>query len=161
MPGKRPTKKELARMKAMNELGESPTSIADRMGKSHNTVIKYLESDVYNDPAIAEMVEKIKEKELSDLYLLGAKGRHRLHQLLDQGNSTMIPTIALVDRTFQQRRLLEGNSTQNIHTLSKVIESAQESGDNTLRSMNITVNQPNGMTAIAISPTTTKRDEGD
>jgi hypothetical protein len=151
MPGKRPTKKELARMKAMNEMGESPTSIADRMGRSHNTVIKYLESDVYNDPAIAEMVEKIKEKELSDLYLLGAKGRHRLHQLLDQGKSTMIPTIALVDRTFQQRRLLEGNSTQNIHTLSKVIESAQDSGDNALRAMNITINPPNGVTAIAIS----------
>ena len=60
MPGKKPTKKELARMKAMNELGESPTSIADRMGRSHNTVIKYLQSDVYKDPAIAEMVENIK-----------------------------------------------------------------------------------------------------
>jgi hypothetical protein len=151
MPGRKPDKKELARMKAMNELGESPTSIADRMGRSHNTVIKYLESDVYNDPAIAEMVEKIKEKELEDLYLLGAKGRHRLHQLLDQGKSTMIPTIALVDRTFQQRRLLEGNSTANIHTLSKVIESAQDSGDDALRAMNITINRPNGVTAIAIS----------
>jgi hypothetical protein len=149
MPGKKPTKKELARMKAMNEMGESPTSIADRMGRSHNTVIKYLESDVYNDPAIAEMVEKIKEKELSDLYLLGAKGRHRLHQLLDQGKSTMIPTIALVDRTFQQRRLLEGNSTQNIHMLSKIIESAQESGDKALRQVTI-INHP-GQTAIAIS----------
>jgi hypothetical protein len=160
MPGKKPTKKELARMKAMNELGESPTSIADRMGRSHNTVIKYLESDVYNDPAIAEMVEKIKEKELEDLYLLGAKGRHRLHQLLDQGKSTMIPTIALVDRTFQQRRLLEGNSTQNIHTLSKFIESAQESGDNALRAMNVTINQPNGTTAIAISsPQPSKKGE--
>ena len=51
MSRKKPTKKELARMKAMNELGESPTSIADRWGRSHNTVIKYLESDVYNDPA--------------------------------------------------------------------------------------------------------------
>jgi hypothetical protein len=68
MPGKRPTKKELARMKAMNELGESPTSIADRMGRSHNTVLKYLESDVYNDPTIAELVEKIKEKELRSLF---------------------------------------------------------------------------------------------
>jgi IS30 family transposase len=48
MPGKKPTKKELARIKAMNELGESPTSIAGRMGRSHNTVIKYLQSDVYN-----------------------------------------------------------------------------------------------------------------
>ena len=69
MPGKKPSKKELARMKVMNDLGESPTSIAARMDRSHNTVIKYLESDVYNDPALSEMVEKIKEKELSDLYL--------------------------------------------------------------------------------------------
>jgi hypothetical protein len=42
------------------------------------------------------MVESIKEKELSDLYLLGAKGRSRLHEQLDKGDSTMIPTIALV-----------------------------------------------------------------
>src|SRR5688572_2918419 len=141
MPGKKPSKKELARMKAMNELGESPTSIAERMGKSHNTVIKYLQSDVYNAPTILEMVENIKDKELSDLYLLGAKGRHRLHELLDDGDSAMIPTIALVDRVFQQRRLLEGNSTHNIHTLTKVIESAQDSGDNALRSMTIAINQ--------------------
>ena len=65
---KSPSKKELARMKAMNELGESPTSIAARMDRSHNTVLKYLSSDVYNDPALSEMVEKIKEKELSDLF---------------------------------------------------------------------------------------------
>jgi hypothetical protein len=149
MPGKKPTKKELARMKAMNELGESPTSIANRMGRSHNTVIKYLESDVYNDPTIGEMVEKIKEKELNDLYLLGAKGRSRLHELLDKGDSPMIPTIALVDRVFQQRRLLEGNSTQNIHTLSKIVESAQESGDDALRSLTINVN--GGQAAIAVS----------
>jgi histidinol dehydrogenase len=62
----------------------------------------------------------------------------------------MIPTIALVDRVFQQRRLLEGNSTQNIHTLSKIIESAQESGDNALRQITININHP-GQTAIAIS----------
>jgi hypothetical protein len=137
MPGKKPTKKELARMKAMNELGESPTSIADRMGRSHNTVIRYLESDVYNDPAIAEMVEKIKEKELQDLYLLGAKGRNQLHKLIDGGKTKMIETIALVDRTFQQRRLLEGNSTANIFTLSKIVEAAQDTGDKALRAMTL------------------------
>ena len=50
MRGKKtPSKKELARIKAMNDLGESPTSIANRMGRSHNTVIKYLASDVYNN----------------------------------------------------------------------------------------------------------------
>jgi hypothetical protein len=152
MPGKKPTKKELARMKAMNELGESPTSIANRMGKSHNTVIKYLESDVYNDPAIAEMVEKIKEKELNDLYLLGAKGRSRLHELLDKGDSAMIPTIALVDRVFQQRRLLEGNSTANIFTLSKLVEAAQDTGDKELRAMTLTSPK-----AIEISPEKSKK----
>jgi len=137
VPGKKPSKKELARMKAMNDLGESPTSIAARMDRSHNTVIKYLESDVYNDPAIGEMVEKIKEKELSDLYLLGAKGRHRLHELIDKGDSQMIPTIALVDRVFQQRRLLEGASTANIATLTALIVSAEESGDQRLRAATI------------------------
>jgi hypothetical protein len=158
MSRKKPSKKELARMKAMSELGESPNAIAKRMRKSHNTVQKYLASDVYNDPEIAGMVETIKEKELADLYLLGAKGRHRLHELVDEGKTKMIETIALVDRVFQQRRLLEGNSTQNIHTLSKVIEAAQESGDNALRSMSITINQPNGATAVAISPQISKKE---
>ena len=138
MPGKKPSKKELVRMKAMNELGESPTSIAARMDRSHNTVLKYLSSDVYNDPALSEMVEKIKEKELSDLYLLGAKGRHRLHELVDKGDSQMIPTIALVDRVFQQRRLLEGQSTANIATLTALIVNAEESGDQGLRAATIT-----------------------
>jgi hypothetical protein len=138
MPGKKPSKKELARMKAMNELGESPTSIAARMDRSHNTVIKYLERKVNNDPALSEMVEKIKEKELSDLYLLGAKGRHRLHELIDKGDSQMIPTIALVDRVFQQRRLLEGQSTANIATLTALIVNAEESGDQALRAATIT-----------------------
>ncbi len=57
MPGTKPTKMELARMKAMNDLGLSPTAIAKRMGKSNNTVIKYLSSEVYNDPQISQLVE--------------------------------------------------------------------------------------------------------
>jgi hypothetical protein len=67
------------------------------------------------------VVETIRTRELSDLYLLGAKGRQRLHELLDKGDSQMIPTIALVDRTFQQRRLLEGGSTANIGFFAKLI----------------------------------------
>jgi hypothetical protein len=42
-----------------------------------------------------------------------------------------------------------GNSTQNIHTLSKIVESVQESGDDALRSLTINVN--GGQAAIAIS----------
>ncbi len=67
------------------------------------------------------MVEQIKVRELDDLYLLGAKGRKRLHDLLDEGQTKMIETIALVDRTFQQRCLLEGGSTANLGIFSKLI----------------------------------------
>ena len=102
-------------MKVMYDLGVTPTAIATKIGKSHHTIQKYLKSDVFTDPTIKEIVEKIRETELNDLYLLGAKGRQRLHELLDSEEKVqMIPTIALVDRTFQQRRLLEGRSNVNI-----------------------------------------------
>ncbi|MBI3001857.1 MAG: helix-turn-helix domain-containing protein [Deltaproteobacteria bacterium] len=124
MPGTKPTKTELARMKAMHDLGLSPTAIAKKIGRSHNTVSKYLRSEVYNDPQISQLVERIKEKEVQDLYLLGGKARARLHELLDEGNTKVIETVALMDRSFQQRRLLEGNSTANIGLLSALVEAA-------------------------------------
>src|SRR5262249_48183825 len=76
---KKPDKKELAQMKVMSDLGASPTAIAQKLGRSHHTVIKYLESDVYNDSTISVIVEKIKENEINDLYVLGAKARKNLH----------------------------------------------------------------------------------
>ncbi len=122
MPGRRPTKKELAKMKVMHDLGVTPTAIAGKLGKSHHTIIKYLQSDVFTDPTIKEIVEKIRDTELNDLYLLGAKGRQRLHELLDSEEKVqMIPTIALVDRTFQQRRLLEGRSTVNLGIKTQLV----------------------------------------
>ena len=129
MPGKRPTKNELAKMKVMSDVGLTPTTIAGKLGKSHHTVIKYLQSDVYTDPSIGEIVERIKEKETQDLWLLGAKGRQRLHELLDEGKAQMIPTIALVDRAFQQRRLLEGKSTINLGFKTTLIDAAQRLND--------------------------------
>ena len=126
MPGRKPNKKELAKMKVMSDLGLSPTAIAEKLGRSHHTVIKYLNSDVYTDPAIGLIVEKIRETEINDLYLLGAKGRKRLHELVDSGNSKMIETIALVDRVFQQRRLLEGKTTENIGAITRLINESHE-----------------------------------
>ena len=113
-------------MKVMSDLGHSPSAIAENLGRSHHTVIKYLNSDVYSDPTIGIIIEKIRETEINDLYLLGAKGRQRLHELVDSGNSKMIETIALVDRVFQQRRLLEGKSTENIHSISRLINESHE-----------------------------------
>lgn len=124
MPGTKPTKKELARIKVMREMGESPTAIARRIGRSHNTVIKYLRSDVYENPDIKAIVDRMREKELEDLWLLNAKARKNLHDMLDKGKGGMIPTIALMDRSFTQRRLLEGNSTS--HNLIEVITEAHK-----------------------------------
>ncbi len=116
-----PTKKELAQYKALNDLGLTPNAIAARARRDPKTVRKYLQSEVYNDPEIQNMVEVIKEKEISDLYLLGAKARKRLHELLDEGNTKTIETVALMDRSFQQRRLLEGQSTENIASVHSIV----------------------------------------
>ncbi|MBI9085416.1 MAG: hypothetical protein JEZ11_17605 [Desulfobacterales bacterium] len=128
MPNRKnaPTKPELARFKAMNDLGLSPHAIAKRVGRDPKTVRKYLQSDVYQDPAIQDMVDKIKEKEIADLYLLGAKARQRLHDLLDDGDTKTIETVAVMDRSFQQRRLLEGQSTVNMATFHADIQAAKE-----------------------------------
>jgi len=130
MPGRRPTKKDLAKMRVMSELGITPTAIAAKMGKSHHTIKKYLQSEIFTDPTIEALVEKIRDTELNDLYLLGAKGRQRLHELLDSEKEVqMIPTIALVDRTFQQRRLLEGRSTVNVGLKTQLIMAAHKQSE--------------------------------
>jgi len=121
MPGRKPDKKELARMKAMSDLGVSPTAIAKKMEKSHNTILKYLRSEVFTDPDISQMVAQIKEKETADLYLIGGKARQRIHELLDGGKMRPIEAVATMDRAFQQRRLLEGQSTINLNSLSALV----------------------------------------
>jgi len=103
----KPNHTELAQMKVMSDLGHSPTWISRQLHRSHHTIVKYLNSDVYQDPEIHEIVKILREKELADLTLLNTKARERLHELIDEGDSSMIPTIALMDRTFQQRQLLE------------------------------------------------------
>ena len=57
--------------------------------------------------------------------MLGGKARARLHELLDEGKTRAIETTAIMDRCFQQRRLLGGESTHNIeayHYVAKLNE---------------------------------------
>jgi len=109
-----PTKQELAQYKALSDMGLTPNAIAVRTERDPKTVRKYLQSEVYNDPEIASMVDLIKTREINDLYLIGAKARSHIHKLLDEGNMKAIETVATMDRSFQQRRLLLGESTDNI-----------------------------------------------
>ena len=122
-----PNKKELARMKALSDMGETPNAIGNKIGRHHSTVQKYLESEVFTDPDISKMVEQIKNKEIDDLYILGAKAKRNLHALADGGKMRPIENIALLDRVFQQRRLVEGKSTQNVASLTRIIEEAHKS----------------------------------
>ena len=150
MPGKKPNKRELARMKVLSDMGESNRSIARQLGKGHGTIKKYLNSDVFtNAPEIDRMVEQIKDREVADLALLGARGRQHIHELLDEGKSTLIPLIALVDRTFQQRQLLTGKSTVNLNLKMQLVLAAQEQ------------NSGKNVNEVDVTPTKTEETQGD
>ena len=122
MAWKRPDKKEVARMKVLSDLGNTPSAIGKMMGRDGKTISRYLGvPENFQDPEVQALIAKIKEDEISDLYLLGAKAKSRLHELLDRGDSKMIETTAVLDRTFQQRRLLENLPTENITTRSVAV----------------------------------------
>jgi hypothetical protein len=120
MGGKRPDKKELAQMAVMETLGHTPTAIAKSMGRSHHTVIKHLQSPILDDPEVKSLVDLLVKQELQDLTLINAKAREALHRYLDdvlEGRkdiSNPIPLVAVIDRTWQQRRILEDKSTEII-----------------------------------------------
>jgi len=156
VPGKKPNKKELARMKALSDMGESYRSIARQMGKGHATVKKYLNSAVFNDPDIDKMVERIKETEATDLYMLGVKARRNLHVLADAGKMRPIENIALMGRVFQQRRLLEGRSTMNVGIHTQLVLAA-EAEDQPQRGKK----SPQNDSEVDITPTKTEEPQGD
>jgi len=121
--GKRLNKREQALIKASTELGKSGYQIEKETGISHTTVGKYLKNqEAYSNPKMKEMVAQIKEHEILDLTVLNVRAKQRLHEVAERLNP--IEAIALMDRTFQQIRLLEGKSTANISTLTKIVEEA-------------------------------------
>lgn len=109
-------------MLALSKLGMGSYKIGAAIGRSPNTVRKYVTSPLFTDPKFQDLVEEYKSKELIDLTTLNIESRARLHDLV----STMTPieAIALMDKSFQQRRLLEGKSTENVFSLRKIISEA-------------------------------------
>ncbi len=126
----KPTKEELANMKALSDSGLSASSIATRMGKSHVTVMKYLRTQEYwMEPEIQELIDRIKKRELSELHGIGGKARAILNNYLDEcldGTTKVNPisVTAILDRTFTQRSLLEGRPTeiQGVHNMVSYIQ---------------------------------------
>ncbi len=113
-----PTKSELANFKVMSEQGYSPNAIGKMSERDPKTVRKYLQSDVYNNPDLENLCAEIRKKEREDLELIGAKCRAKLHELIPKATQ-IIPVVAAMDRSFQQVRLLGGNSTKNISLIQE------------------------------------------
>ncbi len=110
-------------MHALKETGFTINRVSKTLGWDFKTVQKYLRKELSQEERerLRELVERIREVELTDLTLIGAKARAHLHKLLDEGKMKPIETIAAMDRAFQQRRLLEGVSTQNISFAAHIV----------------------------------------
>jgi len=115
-------KKQIATMKVKHDMGLTANKIGKDMKVDPRTVRTWLRADVYKDPEIKNLMEVIKENEITDLALLGTKARYRLHEKLDAGEMKPIELIACQDRSFQQRRLLEGEPTANINIMKDVAD---------------------------------------
>ena len=134
MSGTKPPKTEVARMRVMSDLGHSKRKIGRTLGRSHHTVKRYLEISDFSDPELAALIKIIKENEIGELLMIGEKARIGISNYLDdvldgKRDPQPIPLVAIADRSFQQRRLLEGSSTENIdiHAHSGDIEAMQRS----------------------------------
>ena len=122
--GKKPTKREQAQMLALNQLGLGTYQVGEIMGRSPHTIRKYCENPMFTDPSFQVLVEEYKAKELIDLTAMNISARARIHDLIP--TMTPIEAIATMDKSFQQRRLLEGKSTENIFSLRRIIEDAHK-----------------------------------
>lgn len=120
--GKRLTKKEVAQIAALKALDKSDYEVGMIMGRSPHTVKQYMQSALFTDPKFIQLVEEYKQKELIDLTAINIVARQRIHELLP--TMSPIEAVAVMDRSFQQRRLLEGKSTENVFSLRKIISDA-------------------------------------
>lgn len=120
--GKRLTKREVAQIHALKQLDKSDYEVGLIMGRSPHTVKAYMQSELFTDPKFISMVEEYKQKELIDLTAINIASRARIHELIPE--MSPIEAVAVMDRSFQQRRLLEGKSTENVFSLRKIISDA-------------------------------------
>ena len=126
----KPIKSELAYFKVLSDQGMTPNAIGKLIGRDPKTVSKYLSQEI-TDPEVERMVELIRQAELSQLHQIGLKSRIILIDYLDsvlagEREVNPISVTAILDRTFTQRRLLEGSSTMNISSLTAIIHAVHE-----------------------------------
>lgn len=151
-PGIQASNGELARIKTLNDLGYNKSQIARKMGMtdgSHTKIIRYLKHKRMESPEVIALAGAIKETEIKDLTLIGVKARIRLHELLDEGKTKPIETVAIMDRSFQQRRLLEGSATE-IFDVNTIKELDKEIEEITLKIIEMKKREGNSFDAVEV-----------
>lgn len=146
-PGKRVKRQRLrftdaekSAILGMKAQGLTTTDIATRMDRSSVSIWKQLRNKTeeelmaaFSDPNVQAAIIELEKNELNDLATLGYKARRNLHKLADAGKMRPIENIALMDRAFQQKRLLQGKSTQNVNSLTYLITKAAEAREARMR----------------------------
>lgn len=122
----KPTKREIAEIKVLHNIGYSENAIGQMIGKSNHTIKKYLNSELLNDNQVKKMIDRITAKEVADLNVIGLKSRQCQHIYLNavlDGKKEVNPiaVTAIGDRTSRQRRLLENKPTSNLEVYSQFI----------------------------------------
>jgi hypothetical protein len=115
----RPTKKDQAKIKVLHDGGMSFNATGNATGFDPKTCQSVLARTDFNTPEMKDLIDKLKAREESELRLIGGKARAILDQYLNsvlRGDKSPNPVaiVCIQDRSFQQRRLLEGQSTENI-----------------------------------------------
>lgn len=110
--GTKTTKKphEVAMVHIQANNGLSERAIAKSVGFSRCAVRNILEN-VDPDP---KLVDQLVKREIGDLVQLGGLARNNLFNRFLNGSPNVIESTAVMDRSFSQRRLLGGQSTQNV-----------------------------------------------
>jgi hypothetical protein len=90
--------------------GKSERAIAKAVGFSRTTVRKILKNV---DPD-QKLVDQLIKNENADLVQIGALARNNLFYRFTTSSPNVIESTAVMDRAFSQRRLLGGQSTQNV-----------------------------------------------
>ena len=110
-----------AAIHARKALGQNTSQITRSVPYSYNTVKAVLRQQ---DNIDTKLVDRLIKREAAELALAGGLARTNLLKRLASGGGNIIENIAVMDKTFQQRRLLSGLSTQN-HAVMTIIDKVE------------------------------------
>lgn len=96
--------------------GKSIREITNSVPYAYNTVRAVLVNQIPDQ----DLVNAINKREIAELDILGGLARTNLIKRFTQSNPNVIESTAVMDKTFQQRRLMRDLSTENVSVAADV-----------------------------------------